>query len=118
MTLTQLKSEVPMLIQKIKEGKIDGSKYEGDCACLKGTLANSKGVSYKTTQPNSNDPSEQWFMMIREGDKPGDISGGGFASGKALEWILEWCEFHGYPTEIAPPIITHSHALPPFGELK
>jgi hypothetical protein len=30
--------------------------------------------------------------MIRKGDKPGDDSGGGFASLKALEWAVEYCD--------------------------
>ena len=29
-------------------------------------------------------------MMIKEGDKPGDESGGGFAAQKVVEWIEEW----------------------------
>jgi hypothetical protein len=40
-------------------------------------------------------------MMIKEGDKPGDDSGGGFASAKALEWIMEWCALNGV-AEISP----------------
>ena len=76
---------------------MDGSQYEGDCACLVGTLAKARGVEYRAAFPNCNasNPAERWFAMIRKGDKPGDETGGGFASAKALEWTLEWCAANG-----------------------
>jgi hypothetical protein len=95
MVLTQYRTEVPGLISAIKEGRIDGSVYSGECACLKGTLANIKGVSVNTFEQDISQPAEQWFLMIRKGDKPGDDTGGGFASSKALEWCLEWCAASG-----------------------
>ena len=53
---------------------------------------------------DSGRPAEQWFMMIRQGDKPGDDTAGGFASGKALDWALEYCALTGIalPDEAAP----------------
>jgi hypothetical protein len=45
MTLTENKMEVTGLIAAMREGRIDGSVYSGECACLKGTLANVKGIS-------------------------------------------------------------------------
>ena len=91
MTLIQNRAEVSALIAALREGRVDGSHYQGDCACLVGTIANAKSVVYETIEHNSNNPAERWFMMISKGDKPGDDTGGGFAAGKALEWALEFC---------------------------
>ena len=94
LTLAQNKSEVPGLIRALKEGRVNGSQYEGNCACLVGTIANIKGIDYATLDHNSGYPAERWFMMIREGDKPGDETGGGFAASKAIEWAEEFARLH------------------------
>ena len=85
----------------MKAGKINGSQYQGECACLVGTIANVKGVSIDSYTANQSNPAEQWFLMIKEGDKPHDKSGGGFALGKALDWSLEWCALNG--VEVSQP---------------
>ena len=97
MTLTYARDEVPALIAAIREGRVNGSQYEGECACLVGTLANARGQNYALAFPDhsARNPAEQWFLMIKQGDKPGDDTGGGFAAGKALEWALEWCALNG-----------------------
>ena len=38
-------AEVPTLLQALRDGKIDGSTYTGECACLVGTLANARHCS-------------------------------------------------------------------------
>jgi hypothetical protein len=103
MTLTENPGEVPALIRSLREGKIDGSQYEGECACLVGTIANAKGVPHYDLTHNQNNPAERWFMMIHKGDKPGDDTGGGFASKMALEWAEEFCRLHNISTEIESP---------------
>jgi len=92
LTLATARNEVPALISALKDGRVDGSQYEGGCACLVGTLANASGSPYATQFPdcNASNPAEQWFSMIRKGDKPGDDTGGGFAAGKALEWAEQF----------------------------
>jgi hypothetical protein len=57
-------------------------------------LANARGVGYATAFPehSSRNPAEQWFLMIRKGDKPGDDTSGGFAALKALQWTVEYCD--------------------------
>ena len=97
MTLHQARDEVPALIAALREGRVDGSQYEGDCACLVGTLANAAHKPYYDYLPDhsSSHPAEQWFMMIRKGDKPGDDTGGGFAAAQALDWALEYCALAG-----------------------
>jgi hypothetical protein len=91
MTLTQNRAEVPGLIAALRDGRVDGSTYEGECACLVGTIAKTKAVSYSALEHDPSNPAERWFSMIKAGDKPGDTTGGGFAAQKALDWALEWC---------------------------
>ena len=95
MTLAQNRAEIPALIASLREGRVDGSQYEGECACLVGTIANAKGANYASMEHNSDNPAERWFMMISKGDKPGDDTGGGFAAKMALEWALEFCAVSG-----------------------
>ncbi|QUE81292.1 pentapeptide repeat-containing protein [Rhizobium rhizogenes] len=99
MTLTQNRHEVPALVAALRDGRVDGSTYEGDCACLVGTIANAKDVSYEVLDHGASNPAEQWFAMIRKGDKPDDESAGGFASKMALEWALEWCALNEIAVE-------------------
>jgi hypothetical protein len=98
MTLTENKNEVLGLIDAMQNGKINGSVYSAECACLKGTLANVRGVSVDAFEQDVNQPAEQWFLMIKEGDKPTDDSGGGFALKMALEWAIDWCRFNDIET--------------------
>jgi hypothetical protein len=66
-------AEVSGLISALKDGRIDGSVYEGDCACLVGTIANLRHCDYHQipdVQPSSDRPAERWFMAIRKGDTP------------------------------------------------
>jgi len=77
-------AEVPALIGAIKEGRIDGSQYEGECCCLCGTLE--KGLKSAIDIRDASSPAEQWFSMIRKGDKPDD----NYASETALKWVEEF----------------------------
>lgn len=90
MTLSENPSEAKGVALALKEGRVNGSTYSGECACLVGTIANIKGVEATTLPHNSNNPSEQWFMMIKEGDTPDKDTGGAFAAKLALEWVEEW----------------------------
>jgi hypothetical protein len=73
--------EIPFLRQTLLDGKIDGSTYSGDCACLAGTMAHAKQIDEYDGENiqaceglvvpvNANSPREKWFMGIREGDTP------------------------------------------------
>ena len=100
MTLAQNRAEIPALIASLREGRVDGSQYEGECACLVGTIANAKNIDYATLEHNSDNPAERWFMMIHKGDKPSDdTGGGGYAAKMALEWALEFCAASGIAVE-------------------
>ena len=90
--LSRAQREVPNLIAALKAGKVNGSAYTGDCACLVGTLENAgaSGLPHVSTSP-----AEQWFMAIKEGDRPGGDGAGGFAATKALQWAEEYCAATG-----------------------
>ncbi len=71
--LTIAKNEVIELYKCIMDGKIDGSQYSGECACLKGTIANARHIKpedLKDLRCDSDEPSERFFMGINEGDTP------------------------------------------------
>jgi uncharacterized protein YjbI with pentapeptide repeats len=71
------------------EGRIEGSVYKGECACLVGTLANLRHCGeYAITglSPNPNRPAERFFLAIRKGDTPETNR----ASKMALQWVDEF----------------------------
>ena len=91
-------AEVAGLRSAIVEGRIDGSAYEGECACLVGTIAKVRHVAVAQLDipRDSSRPAEQWFIPIRRGDVPLDdpakatSSEGVFRASVALRWIDEW----------------------------
>lgn len=81
--------EVQGLRKALVEGRIDGSCYEGDCACLVGTIANVRECKYTelgVLKPNSNRPIEIFFCGISKGDTPETNQ----HSKLAVEWLDEW----------------------------
>ena len=71
-----LKSEVPFLREKLIKGEIEGTQYEGDCACLIGSLANADGGIEKVCEAipfykkGTHNPGEAFFLNIHKGDTP------------------------------------------------
>jgi len=91
--ISAMKTEIAGLFKAMWDGKIDGSKYSGECACLKGTLANVKGCGVGALGDfglacNSDEPSEKWFMAIRIGDNPENNR----VSKLTVAWIEEFCK--------------------------
>ena len=83
--------EVHGLRKALVEGKIDGSSYEGECACLVGTIANVKGCNYKNLgllKPDHDRPIEMFFTAIAPGQTPDKNEN----AKKAVEWIDQWLE--------------------------
>jgi hypothetical protein len=79
--------EVPAVLQALREGRVDGSTYQGDCACLVGTIANVKGVRYDelpSIRPNCSRPAERLFLGISRGDIP--------ATNPIVKVVEEWTE--------------------------
>jgi hypothetical protein len=65
--------EIDGLISALKTGKVNGSTYEGACACLCETIANLKHCKYDTIPgliPDSSRPIERFFLSIQTGDTP------------------------------------------------
>ncbi len=81
-------NEVPALLLAIREGRIDGSQYEGDCSCLKGTIDTLRGNTTPSgpLRHDASSPSERLFLAIREGYTP-EINP---IAALVEEWILEW----------------------------
>ncbi len=81
--------EVDGLRAALAEGRVDGSTYTGECACLVGTIANIRHVNLSELgplKPNSNRPIERFFFGISEGDTPATNQ----FSALALAWVEEW----------------------------
>ncbi|CAG4887834.1 pentapeptide repeat-containing protein [Paraburkholderia saeva] len=90
--ISQAPREVPALIEALKAGRVDGSTYSGECACLVGTIAHARGLEVDSLQfdipRDSSRPIERFFMAIRKGDTP-ETNG---AAKIALEWAQTWLE--------------------------
>jgi uncharacterized protein YjbI with pentapeptide repeats len=70
--LASARNEIQFLRGALVNGLVDGSTYQGECACLVGTIANAKGVNYQEVgiTPDPSRPAERWFLGIRKGDTP------------------------------------------------
>ena len=82
-------AEVFGLRSAIAEGRINGSQYDGVCACLVGTLANVRRCDHDDIPgltPNSARPAELFFLNIKTGDTPETSQ----FSMLALSWVDLW----------------------------
>lgn len=72
--ISKAKAEIPALKQAMREGKINGSCYEGDCCCLSGTLLNAaENQQDKDNILSVRDayrPIERFFLAIQPKDTP------------------------------------------------
>jgi len=89
--LKSAKSEIPFIYKSLLDGKIDGSTYEGKCACLVGTIAHGAGVHYREIQgvePDAGRPAERFFLAIKKGDTPENNP----ISAIVKDWITDFCK--------------------------
>ena len=87
--LSSAPSEVEGLRLALIEGRIEGSTYIGECACLVGTIANVRQCSHESLgvlKPDQGRPAERFFLAIHKGDIPDKNV---FAK-YALDWIDQW----------------------------
>ena len=79
--------EIAGLRAALVAGRVDGSTYSGECACLVGTIANVRHANYDSLgnglSPDSSRPIEGWFMNISKGDTPETNQ----CSALAIEWL-------------------------------
>jgi hypothetical protein len=78
--------EAQHLAAKLRAGEVNGSTYGSpgvECACLVGTIAQTRGVRGEELDHNSDRPAERWFMMINPGDKPDAVDADGKQTGGA-----------------------------------
>jgi uncharacterized protein YjbI with pentapeptide repeats len=92
--LSLAKHEVVGLYKALLSGRIDGSSYSGECACLVGTVANLRHEDHKKLgidlRPDSSRPAERWFLNIRKGDTPENNQ----VSAITKEWTEEFAKEH------------------------
>jgi hypothetical protein len=91
-------TEAPALLAALRAGRVDGSCYEGECACLCGTIARARagrvlhtyddvsGVLGAALRPNRSRPAERWALAIR----PGDTQWTSPIVALTEQWVEEW----------------------------
>ena len=93
--ILRLPNELDALRAAIIGGKIDGSTYSGECACLAGTLAKTSGLIVNSGDEigvdaapfhvDASSPRERFFSAIKAGDTPETNP----CSAIALGWVDE-----------------------------
>jgi len=109
--LSSAPAEAPAVLEALRAGRVNGSTYHGACACLVGTIANTRHCSINDLgplRPNSSRPAETFFMSIREGDTPETSQHAKLAA----EWVNDWlirvrAAFGPTPTESASVAQVH-----------
>ena len=90
--LLRAKAEVPFLLAALRSGTIDGSTYHGACACLAGTIANTRHCAIGDLGfSDSNRPAERWFLAIKPGNTPENHPIAKITEG----WIVEFMQLAG-----------------------
>jgi hypothetical protein len=89
--------EVSGLYKAVRDGRIEGSTYEGKCACFVGTVANVRGVKSDDLKQliglkkDAGSPTERWFRGISKGDIPESNP----VSRITSQWIEEFSQANG-----------------------
>jgi hypothetical protein len=89
--LSSAPAEVEGLRIAIVEGRIDGSTYTGECACLVGTMEKvAAGMNEKLVvlKRNGSRPAERFFLNIKKGETPETNQ----VSKIVLEWLDQWLD--------------------------
>lgn len=84
--------EIHNLAKALIDGKIDGSVYNGDCACLCGTLEKSKNCRIRENvyvERNCDSPIESFFKNINPGD---NIENSEYVK-QVFRWLIEFDEY-------------------------
>jgi len=87
--LSSAPAEASAVLAALQAGRVDGTVYLGDCACLVGTIAKARGCHYTALgvlKPDGLRLAETWFMQIRPGHTPANNG----PTRLAAEWVGEW----------------------------
>jgi hypothetical protein len=84
--LAENPTEVAGLLEALQQGRIDGTVYEGECACLVGTIAKLKSIDYRQLPYDSFRPAEVWFFAIKEGQTPASSQ----IAATTEQWLIKW----------------------------
>ena len=87
-------TEAPAVLAALEAGKVDGSTYDGECACLVGTMehAAQNGSRFDVLAQIPRDasrPAEVFFQRIRPGDTPSNSPDAAIASVWVREFIAQ-----------------------------
>ncbi|SKA84712.1 Pentapeptide repeat-containing protein, partial [Prosthecobacter debontii] len=114
----KLPNELEFLRVALVEGRVDGSTYSGECACLAGTLAHARGIEkYQGEnipaavpfQAAASSPRERFFLAISKGDTPETNA----ASKVALEWTDEAIAIRDNIIRLMSPAANHTADINP-----
>ncbi len=93
--ILKLPGELEHLRNALATGRVNGSSYDGVCACLAGTIARHRGIKVASGSMitdngcafavDSSSPRERWFLAIKEGDTPDTNP----VSRLTHEWVCE-----------------------------
>ena len=89
--LSSAPAEAEAVLAALRAGKVDGSTYSGDCACLVGTIAKTRGCSTDqlgALEPDANRLAETWFTQIKPGNTPENHE----PTRLAAEWVSQWID--------------------------
>ncbi len=87
--LSSAPHEAQAVLDALRAGRVDGSTYRGECACLVGTIANARHCdvdAFGKLTPDSTRLAETWFLQIRPGNTPKDHQ----PTALAAQWVAEW----------------------------
>jgi len=95
--LVNARDEAPAFLAALRAGKVNGSAYQGECACLVGTIAKVRGVEYTSLEHDSTRPIERFVLNIKQGDTP--------KTSQVAALVAEWTErFIGVPAAAQGPV--------------
>jgi hypothetical protein len=84
--LAENPTEVAGLLEALQQGRIDGTVYEGECACLVGTIAKLKSIDYRQLPYDLSRPAEAWFFAIKKGQTPASSQ----IAAITEQWLIKW----------------------------
>jgi uncharacterized protein YjbI with pentapeptide repeats len=104
------RAEAAGLLTALRDGRVDGLVYSGECSCLIGTIANLRdepcGGLGIDLRPNSTRPAEVWFQGISRGDTPVNNP----IAAITVAWIESWLTEQGIALPVHVPLVWRGDA--------